>query len=73
MKMLNTGTGSLESAEALEKVAHRNCGYPIPGNIQGQAGWGFQLLNRAEYVSAHSKGDGLYRMTFTDPFQPKPF
>ena len=27
-------------SEALEQVAWRNCGCPIPGSAQGQAGWG---------------------------------
>jgi len=26
--------------EMLKQVAQRNCGCPIPGGIQGQAGWG---------------------------------
>ena len=26
--------------DTLEQVAQRNCGCPIPGDIQGQIGWG---------------------------------
>lgn len=30
-----------EGGEALESVAQRSCRCPIPGNAQGQVGWGF--------------------------------
>ncbi|KAK4815951.1 LOW QUALITY PROTEIN: hypothetical protein QYF61_010445 [Mycteria americana] len=33
---------------ALEQVAHRSCGCPIPGNVQGQVGWGFEQPGLAE-------------------------
>jgi len=26
--------------EVLERAAHRGCGCPIPGGVQGQVGWG---------------------------------
>jgi len=29
-----------ESGETLEEVAQRDCGCPLPGGVQGQAGWG---------------------------------
>ena len=29
-----------EGGEALAQVAQRSCGCPIPGGVQGQAGWG---------------------------------
>ena len=29
-----------ESGEVLEQAAHRGCGCPVPGGVQGQAGWG---------------------------------
>ena len=29
-----------EDGEVLEQVAQRECGCPIPGGVQGQAGWG---------------------------------
>lgn len=28
--------------QPLEQIAHRNCGCPMPGSIQSQAGWGFE-------------------------------
>ncbi|KAK4824583.1 hypothetical protein QYF61_016828 [Mycteria americana] len=30
-----------EGGEALEQVAQRSCACPIPGSVQGQAGWGW--------------------------------
>ena len=30
----------MEGGDALEQVAQGGCGCPIPGGIQGQAGWG---------------------------------
>ena len=32
---------ALATIDALEQVVQRDCGCPIPGGIQGQAGWGF--------------------------------
>ena len=29
-----------ESGEVLERAAHRSCGCPVPGGVQGQVGWG---------------------------------
>ena len=29
-----------EGGEALEQFAQRSCGYPIPGSVQVQVGWG---------------------------------
>ena len=29
-----------ESGEVLEQAAQRGCGYPDPGGVQGQVGWG---------------------------------
>ena len=31
-----------EGGEALAKVARRVCGCPVPGSVQGQAGWDFE-------------------------------
>lgn len=36
--------------EALEQVAQRNCGCPIPGNIQGHVGWSFGQLIPVEVL-----------------------
>ena len=33
---------SCEGGETLEQVAQQGCGCPLPGSIQGQAGWGFE-------------------------------
>ena len=33
-----------EGGEALEQVAQRSCECPLPGSVQGQAGWGFHLV-----------------------------
>ena len=30
----------LENGEVLEQAAHRGCGCPVPGGVQGQVGWG---------------------------------
>jgi len=40
----------------LEQGGHRNCGCPLPGGVQGQAGWGFEQPDLAEGVPAHGKG-----------------
>jgi len=29
-----------EDSETLEQIAQQGCGWPLPGSIQGQAGWG---------------------------------
>ena len=29
--------------DALEHIAQRSCGCPIPGGVQGQVGWGLRL------------------------------
>ena len=45
-----------ESGEALEQVSQRSCGCPIPGSVQGQAGWGFEQPGLVEVVLAHGRG-----------------
>jgi len=42
-----------EGDEALEQVAQRSCGCPLPGSVQGQAGWGFEQPGLVEGVPAH--------------------
>ena len=37
---MSGGSSLLENGEVLEQAAHRGCGCPVPGGIQGQAGWG---------------------------------
>jgi len=52
------------SGETLEQIAQRGSGGPIPGNVQGQAGWGSEQPDLVEDVPAHCRGlglDDLYR------------
>ena len=60
-----------EGGEALEQVAQRGCECPLPGKIQGQAGWGFEQPGLEGGVPAYSR-----RLKLDDlkgPFQPKLF
>ncbi|KAK4827836.1 hypothetical protein QYF61_021973, partial [Mycteria americana] len=45
-----------EGGEALEQVAQRSCGHPIPGSVQGPVGWGFEQPGLVEGVPAHGRG-----------------
>lgn len=45
----------LEGGEALEQFSQRGCEYPIPGNVQGQVGWGFEQLDLVRGICVHSK------------------
>ena len=47
-----------EGGEALAQVARRGCGCPIPGSVQGQAGWGFEQPGLVEGVPARGRGVG---------------
>ena len=47
-----------EGGEALEQIARRGCGCPLPGSVQGQAGWGFEQPDLVEGVPAHGRGVG---------------
>jgi len=47
-----------ESGEVLAQVAQRSCGCPLPGSVQGQVGWGFELPGLAEGIPAHGRGVG---------------
>ena len=60
-----------EGDETLEQVAQRRCGYPLPGNIQGQAGWDFEQPGLEGGVSAYSRGLELRDLKCL--FQPRPF
>jgi len=42
--------------EVLEQVAQRSCGCPIPGSVQGQAGWSFEQPSLVEAVPANGRG-----------------
>ena len=59
------------SGETLEQVAQRGCGWPLPGSIQGQAGWGFEQPGLVGGVPAYSRG--LELDDLEGPLQPKPF
>jgi len=45
-------------AEALEQVAQRSCGCPLPGSVQGQVGWSSEQRGVVEGVPAHGRGVG---------------
>ena len=42
--------------EVLEQVALESCGFPIPGSVQGQVGWGFEQLGLEGGIPAHGRG-----------------
>ena len=48
-----------EGGEALEEVAQRGSGGPIPGNIRGQDGRGSEQHDLVEDAPAHCSGVGL--------------
>ena len=48
-----------EGGETLEQVAQRGSRCPVPGNIQGQAGWGPEQPGLVEDVPAYCRGVGL--------------
>jgi len=48
-----------EGGETLAQVAHRGCRRCIPGNIQGQVGWGSEQPGVVEDVLARCRGIGL--------------
>jgi len=43
----------------LEQIAQRGSGGPIPGNIQGQIGWGSEQCDILEDVPGRCRGIGL--------------
>lgn len=57
--------------EALAQVSQRAGGCSIPGNIQGQAGHGFEEPDLGEDVPAYCRGTGIDE--FKPLFQSKPF
>jgi len=44
--------------EALEEVAQKSCGCPLPGNVQGQVEWGSEQPGLVEGVPAPGRGVG---------------
>lgn len=59
-----------EGGEGVARVAQRGGGCPVPGNVQGQPGWGSEQADLVEEVPTHGRGGGW--MAFTGPIQPKP-
>ena len=57
-------------SEALANVGQRGSGWPILGNIQGQAGLGSEQSDWAVCVPVHGELD---QMIFNGPFQLKSF
>lgn len=47
-----------EGGETLPRDAQSSCGYPIPGNVQRQAGKGLEPPGLVGDVPAHLKGAG---------------
>jgi len=47
-----------EGGQMLEQVAHRSCGLPITGNVQGQVGRGSEWPGLVKDVLAHGRGVG---------------
>lgn len=45
-----------EDGKALEQVAQRCCGFPIPESIESQVGWGFETFSVVKDVPAHGSG-----------------
>jgi len=60
-----------KGSEALEQFAQRGGGCPVPGDTQGQAGWGSEHLI-VLYMSLVTAGE-LDKMTSKGPFQLKQF
>ena len=59
------------SGGTLEQFAQRGCGCPLPGDVQGQAGWGFEQPGLVGGVPSNSR-----ELELDDPkhpFQPKPY
>ena len=49
-----------EGGETLEQVAQRGCGCPLPGSIQGQAGWDCEQPGLEGEVSLPTAGGWNY-------------
>ena len=56
-----------EGGEALEQAAQRSCGCPIPGNTQGQVGWG---PGQPELLGGTAYGRGLELEGLKAPSNP---
>ena len=60
-----------EGGETLKQVAQRGCECPLPGSVQGQAGWGCEQPGLEGGVPAYSRE--LELNDLKGPFKPKPF
>jgi len=47
-----------EGGEALEQVAKRSCGCPLPGSVQSKVGWGCEKPGLVEGVPSRGRGVG---------------
>jgi len=47
-----------EGGETLDWDTQRGCGCPLPGGIQGQAGWDFEQPDLEGSLPAYSRGVG---------------
>ena len=45
-----------EGGEALEQIAQRGCGNPLPRGAQGKVGWDFGQLDRLVDIPAYGGG-----------------
>lgn len=55
----------------LEQTAQRGCGCPIPGGVQGQDGWSFELPSLVESFPVHAgelEQNDLYSYLQLKPF-----
>ena len=51
----NELTFQTKDGETPEQAAQGSCGCPIPGSVQGQAGWGSEQPGLVEGVPAHGR------------------
>jgi len=58
-----------EGGETVERIAWRGSGGPVPGNIQGQVGWGSEQPDLVGDVPAHCRGAGLADLSRSLPTQ----
>ena len=59
-----------ECGEALAQAAHRSCGCPLPGSVQGQVGQSSEQHGLVEGVPAHGRGVGPRRYLRSLPTLP---
>jgi len=46
----------LKENNFFSNIGQRSCGCPLPGSVQGQAGWGFEQPGLVDGVHAHGRG-----------------